>query len=65
MPEVRAVQVPDVRPEFDRRYVVAETEPKKVARAKRVAFARALDQLSPKQFGTGSAHGADWIWKIT
>jgi hypothetical protein len=65
MPEVRAVQVPDVRPEFDRRYVVAETEPKKVARAKRVAFARALDHLSPKQFGTGAVHGADWIWKIT
>jgi hypothetical protein len=65
MPEVRGVKVNDVRSEFDRRYVVAEPDPGKAARLKRVAFARALDRLSPAEFGTGAANGADWIWKIT
>jgi AAA domain len=65
MPQLRAVKVSDVRTEFDRRYIVADTDPAKVADAKRKAFKRALDCLSPAKFGAGSAEGTDWIWKIT
>jgi hypothetical protein len=65
MPQLRAVKVSDVRTEFDRRYVVADTDAAKVADAKRKAFRRALDYLSPAKFGAGSAEGTDWIWKIT
>jgi hypothetical protein len=65
MPEVRAVKVSDVRAEFDRRYVVPDSDPVKASATKRMAFKRALDQLSPAKFGAGSAEGTDWIWKIT
>ena len=65
MAPIKATKVTDVRAEFDRRYVVDEADPAKVAHAKRMAFKRALDRLSPTQFGAGSAEGADWIWKIT
>jgi hypothetical protein len=65
MVAVTAVKVADVREEFDRRYVVAEADPAKAANAKRMAFKRALDRLSPAQFGAGSAEGTDWIWKTT
>ena len=65
MPEVRAVKVSDVRAEFDRRYVAPDSDPVKAAATKRMAFKRALDQLSPVKFGAGSAEGTDWIWKIT
>jgi hypothetical protein len=65
MPEVRAVKVTDVRTEFDRRYVVPDSDPAKASAAKRMAFKRALDWLSPAKFGAGSAEGSDWIWKIT
>jgi hypothetical protein len=58
-------KVCDVREEFDRRYVVDESDPVKAANAKRMAFKRALDHLSPAQFAAGSAEGADWIWRIT
>jgi hypothetical protein len=54
-----------MRTEFDRRYVVDADTPEKAANAKRMAFKRALDHLSPSHFGAGSADGADWIWKIT
>jgi hypothetical protein len=64
MPQVRAVKVCDVRAEFDRRYVVVESEPEKAANAKRMAFKRALDRLSPAKFGAGSVEGSDWIWPI-
>ena len=64
MPAVRAVKIGDIQPEFNRRYTVSETDPAKVAHAKRMAFNRALDKLSPTKFGTGSADGADWVWKI-
>ena len=64
MAEVRAVKVSDVRIEFDRRYVVPDTDPAKAANAKRMAFKRALDHLSPTQFAAGAAEGADWIWKL-
>jgi AAA domain len=65
MAPIKAVKVIDVRVEFDRRYVVAEADPAKAADAKRMAFKRALDRLSPAQFGAGSADGADWIWRVT
>jgi hypothetical protein len=65
MAPVRAAKVIDVREEFDRRYVVDETDPARAAAAKRMAFKRTLDRLSPTQFGAGSAEGTDWIWKIT
>jgi hypothetical protein len=55
--------VTDARMEFDRRYVVAETDPAKAANAKRMAFKRALDRLPPSKFGAGSAEGTDWIWR--
>jgi hypothetical protein len=60
---VRAAKVTDVRTEFDRRYVVADG-PADMARAKRVAFKRALDRLLPSQYGAGHVEGADWIWKM-
>jgi hypothetical protein len=60
---VRAVKVIDVRPEFDLRYVVDEADPIKAADAKRKAFRRAMDYLPTSQFCSGSAEGADWIWK--
>jgi len=65
MPQVRAVKVTDVRAEFDRRYVVPDSDPTKASAAKRMAFKRALDHLSPAKFGAGSCEGADWIWKTT
>lgn len=63
MVPVRAVKVTDVRKEFDRRYVVDEVDPTKAADAKRKAFKRALDHLSPMHFGVGAAEGTDWIWR--
>jgi hypothetical protein len=65
MPTVRAARVADIRKEFDRRYVVDDEDPKKAANAKRMAFRRALDHLSPSQFDAGSAEGADWVWRTT
>jgi hypothetical protein len=65
MAAVKASKVTDVRREFDRRYVIDESDPEKAANAKRMAFKRALDHLSPAQFGAGSAEGADWIWRLT
>ena len=64
MPEVRAVKVVDVRTEFDRRYVVPDSDPAKASAAKRMAFKCALDWLSPTKFGAVAAEGSDWIWKI-
>ena len=65
MPKVRAVKVVDVRTEFDRLYVVPDSDPAKASAAKRMAFKRALDWLSPAKFGAIATEGADWIWKIT
>jgi hypothetical protein len=64
MPELKAAEVSDIRAEFDRRYVVDGTDQEKIANAKRMAFKRALDKLSPAKFGAGSAEGADWVWKL-
>lgn len=64
MAPVRAVKVIDIRQEFDRRYVIDEADPIKAANTKRMAFKRALDHLSPSQFGAGAAEGADWVWRV-
>ncbi len=61
-PIVRAVAVEHVRVEFNRRYVVDEEDPLKAARAKRVAFNRALTRL-PTEFGMGEFGGVQWIWR--
>jgi hypothetical protein len=63
MTPVKAAKVSDVHTEFNRRYVVPDIDPVKAANAKRMAFTRALDKLSPAEFGAGSAEGADWIWR--
>ena len=65
MPSVKGVKVVDLRQEFDKRYVVAEADTEAAADAKRKAFKRALDRLSPSLFGAGSSGGADWIWRNT
>ena len=65
MAEVRAAKVIDIKKEFDRRYVVPDADEAKAANAKRMAFKRALDRLSPAKFGAGSAEGFDWVWKIS
>ena len=65
MVAVKAAKVTDVRQEFDRLYVVDEADPAKAANAKRMAFKRALDHLSPSKYGAGSAEETDWIWMIT
>lgn len=64
MAAVKAAKVSDVHVEFNRRYVVPDTDPKRAAHAKRMAFTRALNKLSPAEFGAGSAEGADWIWRV-
>jgi hypothetical protein len=64
MDPVKAARVTDVREEFDQRYVVDEKDPAKAANAKRMAFRRNIDLLSPSEFGAGSAEGTDWIWRI-
>jgi hypothetical protein len=65
MSPVMGVKVIDLHEEFDRRYVVDEANPVKADAAKRMAFKRNLDRLSPTLFGAGAAEGADWIWKLT
>jgi len=57
MSDVLGVKVADVRAEFDRRYVVGESDSAKATNAKRMAFKRALDRLSPAKFGAGAAEG--------
>ena len=61
MASVRAAKVGDVHAEFNRRYVVPDTDPKKAAHAKRMAFTRALNNLSPGRIrgrfgGRGGLH---------
>ncbi len=65
MASMRAVKVIDVKKEFERRYVVPDADPARAENAKRMAFSRALEHLPSAKFATGSADGADWIWKIT
>ena len=60
---VLAVTAEDVRLEFNRRYLVTEDDPLKAARAKRVAFNRALAKL-PTEFGMGEFEGTQWIWRV-
>jgi hypothetical protein len=64
MPSVKAVKVPDLRLEFDRRYLTGETDQKKSDHAKRMAFNRALNKLPKAFFGSGAVENIEWVWKI-
>jgi hypothetical protein len=59
---VRAVALKQVRAEFNRRYVVSDDDEQKLARAKWMAFKRALDNLPP-EFAVGEISGTEWLWK--
>jgi len=59
---VRAVALGNVRDEFAKRYVTAETDKTKVANAKSKAFRRSLDRL-PAGFGLGAHDGAELVWR--
>jgi AAA domain len=62
-PVVRAVDVQDVRPEFYRRYITAEDDPKKAADARQKAFRRLLDKL-PSDFAVATQDGREWLWRV-
>jgi hypothetical protein len=64
MAPVKAVKVKDLREEFDRRYVVDDSDPKQARNTKGRAFKRALDRLLISEFSAGSTQGQDWIWRI-
>ena len=61
-PLVRAVDLRDVRPEFYRRYVTTEDDPKKAADAKQKAFRRLVDKL-PTDYAMATQNGQELIWK--
>ena len=50
-----------MRAVFDKFYVVDDTDPKKVADAKRNGLNRALDKLPPG-YGAGTWGGKQWVW---
>jgi hypothetical protein len=58
-PAVKAVDITDVRAEFDRRYVTDETDPRKKADIKRQAFKRGLEKIV---FNSLSQDGIEWMW---
>jgi hypothetical protein len=64
MAPVKAVRVKDLRKEFDRYYVVDDSDLKQARNTKAKAFKRALDHLPISEFSAGSAQGEDWIWRI-
>jgi hypothetical protein len=64
MAPVKAIKVKDLRKEFDRHYVVDDTDPKQARNTKAKAFRRALDHLPISEFSAGSAQDEDWIWRI-
>ena len=64
MDPVKAAKVTDIRKDFDRFYVVDDTDPMKAAHSKRMAFKRALDGLNPFKFGQGAVDGANWVWNL-
>ena len=64
MAPVRAVRVTDVRGEFDRRYVTGRADKKEAADTKRKAFDRALNKLSPGEFGAAEIGGVEWVWRV-
>jgi hypothetical protein len=64
MAPVRAVRVTDVRGEFDRRYVTGRADKKEAADTKRKAFDRALNKLSPGEFGAADIGGVEWVWRV-
>jgi hypothetical protein len=61
-PTVRAVEVPTVRAEFDRRYATGDTDTRKRADAQRKAFGRAMEKLA-SEFSTCVKNDREWIWQ--
>jgi hypothetical protein len=61
-PEVRAVNVSDVRWEFNKRWATGETDPQKRSQTQRQAFSRLLKTL-PTEFVTSVQDQTEWIWK--
>ena len=63
-PRVRAVNVNDVKTQFNLRWATGESDPKKRVDAQRKAFDRAMGTL-PSQFSTWVEGNVEWIWTIT
>jgi AAA domain len=61
-PSVKAVNVEDIRPEFNARYVTAEADPKKRTDAQRKAFKRALSASGLPTWANGSV---EWMWQTS
>jgi hypothetical protein len=57
----RAVRFEYVRDEFFRNYTTIGDDPKKTAKAKRVALQRAMNKL-PAEIGYGEREGYAWFW---
>jgi hypothetical protein len=62
-PRVRAVNVNDVKTQFDLRYATGEGDPKKRADAQRKAFTRIMGNL-PDRYATSVQSDVEWIWTI-
>jgi len=62
-PQVRAVDVKQVREEFERRYLTGEGDPKKRKEAARKAFGRSIKKLPPK-FANATWDEREWIWRV-
>jgi hypothetical protein len=62
-PQVRAVNVNDVKWQFNRRWATGEGEPEKRAEAQRKAFDRLLKSLPP-EFTTCVQDQTEWIWML-
>ena len=62
-PQVRAVNVNDVKWQFNRRWATGEGEPEKRAEAQRKAFDRLLKSLPP-EFATCVQDQTEWIWML-
>jgi hypothetical protein len=59
-PSVKAVQVSNVRAEFNRRHVTGNEDPEKRADAQYKAFNRALERLP---LNRGLQDGIEWLWR--
>ena len=62
-PQVRAVNVSDVKWQFNKRWATGETDPEKRKEAQRRAFERLLKAL-PTEFVTCVQDQTEWIWML-
>jgi hypothetical protein len=62
-PRVRAVDVSQVKKQFELRWATGESDPDKRAEAQRKAFDRLLKTL-PAEFVTGVQDGIEWLWML-